>query len=59
MRDTSIEDEIDAIRLEIYEETKNMTVEEHTEYYRKVSERAAKEYGFKCVPSIDTKVDTP
>ena len=59
MRDTGIEDEIDAIRLEIYEETKNMTLEERHEYYRKCSEEAAKEYGFKCIPSLNKKVDTP
>ena len=59
MRDTSIEDEIDEIRLRIYERTKDMTIEERTEYYRKSSERAAKKYGFKCIPTVDTKVDTP
>ena len=35
MRDRSIEDEINVIRLEIYEETKDTTAEELTEYYRK------------------------
>jgi len=59
MRDTSIEDEIDAIRLRIYERTKDLTAEELDEYYRKISERAAKEYGIKCIPTVDTKVDTP
>ena len=44
-----IEREIDRIRLEIYEETKDMTVAEIGEYYRKCAEEIAKEYGFKIV----------
>jgi len=59
MRDTSIEDEIDEIRRRIYERTKDMTTEEHIEYYRKVAEEAAKKYGIKIAPSVDTKVNTP
>ena len=48
-----IEREIDRIRLEIYEETKNMTRAEIREYYRKSAEEAAKKYGFKIVSSPD------
>ena len=59
MRDTSIEDEIDEIRLRIYERTKDLTTEEHTEYYRKSFEEVAKKYGLKSVPSVDTKVNMP
>jgi hypothetical protein len=43
----TIEDEIDQIRLGIYEKTKNMTTEQLIEYYRKSGEASAKKYGFK------------
>ena len=43
----TIQDEIDEIRLRIYERTKNMTPSEITEYYRKSGEATAKKYGFK------------
>jgi len=59
MRDRSIEDEINAIRLRIHERTKDMTTEEHTEYYRKSFEETAKIYGLKSVPPLYKKVDTP
>jgi hypothetical protein len=45
------EQEVDAIRLAIYEETKNMTDAELNEYYRRSGEAAAKKYGFKRVQS--------
>jgi len=48
-----IEEEIDRIRLEIYEETKHMTHAELGEFYRKSTEEAAKKYGFKVVSHID------
>jgi len=44
-----IEQEVNQIRLEIYEETKNMNPIQLTEYYRKCGEAAAKKYGFKRV----------
>ena len=44
-----IEQEINSIRLEIYENTKNMTPAQLTEYYRKSGETSAKKYGFKIV----------
>jgi hypothetical protein len=43
----SIEDEIDEIRLRIYEETKHMDNTELTEYYNKSGESTAKKYGLK------------
>ena len=51
----TIEDEIDAIRLQIYEETKHMTPSQLTEYYRKSGEATAKKYGFKIVASAKDK----
>ena len=47
----TIEDEIDKIRLEIYEETKDMTPEQYLAYYRKSGEVAAKKFGFKIYAS--------
>ena len=45
----TIEQEINQIRLQIYEETKNMTVRERVERVNKIGEAAAKKYGFKRV----------
>jgi len=50
---SSIEKEVNKIRLEIYEETKHMTNEEFDEYIRRNTEDVIKEYGFKVVSSID------
>ncbi|MDR1871158.1 MAG: hypothetical protein LBS60_04400 [Deltaproteobacteria bacterium] len=51
-----IEDEIDKIRLEIYEIIKDMSAEEMSAYFQKRGEEAAKKYGFKIVKSLDSKV---
>lgn len=45
--------ELHDIRLQIYEETKNMTVHEKVEFYNKNSLDLAKEYGFKIVNAED------
>ncbi|MCL1794725.1 MAG: hypothetical protein FWG34_12760 [Oscillospiraceae bacterium] len=45
----SVEQEVNQIRLKIYEETKNMTPEQLTEYYRKSGEASAKKYGFRRI----------
>ena len=47
----SAEHEINQIRLQIYEKTKDMTPSELTEYYRNSGEASAKKYGFKIVTS--------
>ena len=52
---SKIEQEVDTIRLKIYERTKDMTREELSEYYRKVEEEASRKYGFKFVESANTK----
>ena len=46
-----IEQEVNQIRLQIYEKTKDMTPAELTEYYRRSGEASAKKYGFKIVAS--------
>jgi len=50
-----IEQEINQIRLQIYEEIKDMTPEEVTEYYCKSGEESAKKYGFKIVDRLYEK----
>lgn len=51
----TVEQEINEIRLRIYEETKDMTAEQLTEYYRKSGEASAKKYGFRIVGSAKEK----
>ncbi|MDR1664920.1 MAG: hypothetical protein LBR83_08390 [Clostridiales bacterium] len=41
------EAEINRIRLELYEETKNMTKEEHTRWSNEHGEKLSAQYGFK------------
>ena len=49
----SIEQEIDKIRLEIYEETKNMTLSERNERLERIVDTAQKQYGFKRADSAN------
>jgi hypothetical protein len=51
----TIEQEIDRIRLQIYEETKNMTAQERVERINRIGESAAKKFGFKIVASAKEK----
>jgi len=48
-----IEQEVNEIRLRIYEETKDMTHEEFDEYFHVKGEAAAKKYGFKIIASAN------
>ena len=48
-----IEDEIDEIRLNIYNETKDMTPEQISEYYRKHGEIIAEEYGLRRITNAN------
>ena len=45
----TIEQEVNQIRLRIYEETKDLTPEQYTERVRIIGENAAKKYGFQRV----------
>ena len=45
----AVEQEVNAIRLQIYEETKNMTHEQRKERLQKIIDAAEKEFGFKRV----------
>ncbi|MCL2712616.1 MAG: hypothetical protein FWD37_05025 [Methanomassiliicoccaceae archaeon] len=46
---SEIEKEIDRIRLQIYEETKDLTPEQHVEWVKNIGEKFAKEYGIQIV----------
>jgi hypothetical protein len=50
-----IEQEINEIRLRIYEKTKDMTATEFNEYINACAEETAKKYGFKIVATADDK----
>jgi len=50
--DNTIERDINRIRLEIYEETKNMTPEQRVEHTRKATDKTIKKYGFKLVDNV-------
>ena len=51
----TIEQEVNQIRLAIYEKTKDMTPAQLTEYYKKSTEATIKKYGFKVVASAKNK----
>jgi len=46
MKKNNIEAEINRIRLELYEETKNMTPAEHTRWSNERGQKIAAQYGF-------------
>jgi hypothetical protein len=46
---SKVEQEVNKIRLGIYEKTKDMNPEQLSEYYRKSTEATVKKYGFKIV----------
>jgi hypothetical protein len=49
--DTS-KDELDDIRVKLYEQTKNMDLDEHTEFFSNIAKNAAKKYGFTFINDI-------
>ena len=59
MKSTSnIEQEVNRIRLKIYEETKNLTPEQYKERLDKITKAAAEKYGFKVVANTKEKSNT-
>jgi hypothetical protein len=52
---SAVEQEVNRIRLEIYEETKDLTPAQRAERTNKIAEAAAKKYGFKIVASAKDK----
>ena len=57
MNNNAIEQDINRIRLEIYEETKGMTPEQRVEHTRKATEEAIKKYGFKVIEKVPHKIN--
>ena len=51
----TIEDEIDRIRLGIYEETKDMTPAQYVARTNRIAEELAKKYGFKIVADANSQ----
>ena len=49
----TFEDELDAIRLAIYEEIKDMTPEEQAAYFNAQAEPIIKEYGLRTLNQIE------
>jgi len=52
-KNKTIEDEVNRIRLKIYNKTKDMTSAQRTEYYRKSGEASAKKYGFTIYTGVE------
>ena len=52
----TIEQEINQIRVRIYEETKDMTAEERVKRVNRIGEAAAKKYGFRVVADAKEKL---
>ena len=50
-----VEQEVNQIRLKIYEETKNLTPDQYKERLDKLTKSAAQKYGFKIVASAKEK----
>jgi hypothetical protein len=52
----TVEDEVNQIRLALYDETKDMTAAEHTRWSNEQGQRLAAQYGFKIgTPSSAVK----
>jgi hypothetical protein len=51
----TIEQELNKIRLEIYEETKDMPLEQRNERLSKIVDAAQKEYGFRRIANAKDK----
>ena len=51
----TVEQEVNKIRLKIYDETKDLTPEQYTERVRKIGENAAQKYGFHRIASTKEK----
>jgi hypothetical protein len=49
-----VEDELNAIRIELYEKTKNMTTSERADYLHKKVEDGLRRHGYKLVPIDST-----
>jgi hypothetical protein len=55
---SSIEQEVNQIRLAIYEKTKDMTPSQLTDYYKNNTEATIQKYGFKVIVNASEKRDS-
>jgi hypothetical protein len=51
-RSNTFEDELDEIRIELYEETKDMTLDERVTYFKSLAAPVLKEYGLRTLNQI-------
>jgi hypothetical protein len=51
MKINRIEEELDAIRIKLYEETKDLTIDERVKRVNDKAKQLAEQYGFTIVPS--------
>jgi hypothetical protein len=51
-RSNTFEDELDEIRVELYEETKDMTIEERVAYLKSLAAPVLKEFGIRTLNQI-------
>jgi len=58
MRKNDSESEINRIRVKLYEETKNLTPEEHTRRSNDKARKLAAQYGFAVSPAIKITMRT-
>jgi hypothetical protein len=49
----SIEHELNAVRIDLYEQTKGMTPSERVTYYRKLTSSVCMEFGIRTLNEID------
>ena len=54
----AVEQEVNQIRLKIYEETKDMSPEQYTERVRKIGEEAVKKYGYQRIAGAEKRHDS-
>jgi hypothetical protein len=52
MMNNPVEDELDAIRIDLYEQTKNMSPSERVAHLRKLADQANAEFGIKPITSL-------
>ncbi|MDR3186299.1 MAG: hypothetical protein LBU04_05785 [Christensenellaceae bacterium] len=55
MKNNTIELELNAIRIAMYEKTKHMNADEYNDYIGKLISPVFKKYGFKSVSRAETK----
>jgi len=55
MRKNNPETEINRIRVKLYEETKNLTIDQRVKRSNELAERLAEQYGFTVSPSVKNR----